>query len=164
MSHRKYLPNSPTCFVCGEDNPMGLRARFYVEDEKVKMPLTVHNHHCGYPNTLHGGIVAAALDECMAWAATRAFKRMCVTGALTVRYIKRVPAGRPLTVIAEVVKPHRRIVHAQGSIVDAEGTEYARAEGKFLPLTAEETLEIDNWLIYRGGEERVFDELRTERT
>lgn len=163
MSHRKYLPNSPTCFVCGVDNPAGLRARFYVEQDVVKMPLNVHHHHCGYPNTLHGGVVAAALDECMAWAATRAFKRMCVTGQITVRYIKRVPADKPLTVCAEVILPHRRMVHAKGSIVDAEGTEYARAEGKFLPLTAEETLDIDDWMIYNGGEERIFDELRAER-
>ena len=32
FGQRRYLPNSTGCFVCGEDNPAGLRTRFFVED------------------------------------------------------------------------------------------------------------------------------------
>jgi uncharacterized protein (TIGR00369 family) len=162
-SDRKYLPNSEQCFVCGETNPAGLKLRFFVEDGLVKALLKPARHHCGYPNVVHGGVVASAIDECMAWAATREFKRMSVTGQLTVRYIKRTPGDRPLTVCAEVTKANRRVTYAQGWIQDEQGTVYARGEGSFLPLTEEDTLFIDNALIYRGGEERVFDELREAR-
>ena len=153
------LPNSTWCFVCGEDNQAGLRARFYVEDEIVKMSLRVQPHHCGYLNTVHGGIVAAALDECMGWAAARAIKRMCLTGELTVRYIQPVPADKDLIVCGEIARAHRRIVHATGQIVDHEGHTYARAEGRFLPMSEEETRKIDGMLLYRGGDERVFEGL-----
>ena len=162
MGERKYLPNSTGCFVCGLDNPAGLRMRFYVEDDIVKTPMRVHEHHVGYPNTVHGGIVAAALDECMAWAATRALSRMCVTAELTVRYVKRIPLDTELTVNASVVRAHRLLVYANGEIVDAEGGVFVRAEGKFTPLTDEETLTVDDGLVYRGGEERIFDGLRGE--
>ena len=57
---RTYLPTSPTCFVCGEKNHAGLQGTFYVEDDAVFMPLNVKDHHCGYPDVVHGGIVAAA--------------------------------------------------------------------------------------------------------
>lgn len=157
---RKYLPNSSWCFVCGEDNPAGLKARFYVEDGVVKVPLTAQEHHCGYPNVVHGGVVAAALDECMGWAAGRAVERMCLTGELTIRYTQPTPVDRDLTVCGEVVAVKKRYVEAKGAIVDAEGTVYARGSGRFFPLSAEKTLAVDDALNYRGGEERVFDGLR----
>jgi len=161
VSHEpRFLPNSQTCFVCGEANEAGLKARFFVEDEVVKMHLDAETHHCGYHNTVHGGIVAAALDECMGWAAARAIQRMCVTGELTVRYLKRVPADRCLTVCAEVSRSHRRMVHTVGHIIDDEGHTFARAEGRFLPLSVEETLTVDAALNYQGSEEDVFAELR----
>jgi uncharacterized protein (TIGR00369 family) len=109
---------------------------------------------------LHGGVVAALLDETIAWAANRALARMTVTGELRVRYRKPVPGDREMLVWAEITKSNRRIAYGTGAIVDEQGEEYARAEGSFLPMSAEETLQIDEHLIYRGGEERVFDSLR----
>ncbi|MBI2425986.1 MAG: PaaI family thioesterase [Candidatus Hydrogenedentes bacterium] len=158
----RFLPNSKSCFVCGEENPAGLQTRFFVDGNYVKMPLNAQDHHCGYANTVHGGVVAAALDECMGWAASRAIQRMCVTADLTVRYLHRVPADVALTVRAEVTKSHKRMVQATAVIIDAAGKEYARAEGRFLPLSVEETLEVDDALLYRGDEERIFDTLRAE--
>lgn len=157
---KTYLPNSKSCFVCGEDNPAGLQTRFFVEGDIVKTHLNPREHHCGYANVVHGGIVAAALDECMGWTASRAVQRMCYTADLSVRYLKRVPGDRVLTVCAELVKPSRRLCQARGWIEDDEGTVYVRAEGRFVPLSVEDTLKVDDALIYRGGEERVFDGLR----
>jgi uncharacterized protein (TIGR00369 family) len=159
-TQRKTLPVSPSCFVCGAHNPAGLQGRFYVENDAVYMPLTIQDHHCGYPDVAHGGIVASALDECMAWAATRALGLMCVTGKLTVRYLLPTPAMEGLVVRAEVVKAHRRIAYTQAALTDDKGVVYATSEGSFTPLTPEQTLHIDDYLIYTGGEERLFDYLR----
>ncbi|MBI5095904.1 MAG: PaaI family thioesterase [Candidatus Hydrogenedentes bacterium] len=160
--HRTYLPNSKTCFVCGEDNPAGLQTRFYVEDGMVKTILKAQHHHCGYRNVVHGGVVAAILDECMGWAAARVIGYMCVTGDLNIRYLRPVPGDQELVVCTEVVRSSKRMVHAKGNLVGHDGTEYARGEGRFLPLSAEETLNVDDNLLYRGGEERVFDPLRNQ--
>jgi len=155
-----YLPNSESCFACGESNVAGLQLRFFVEDHRTKAIFKPKPHHCGYPNVLHGGVVAALLDETMAWAANRAITRMTLTGELTVRYVKPVPGDRDIHAWAEVTKVNRRLVYAIGALHDANGETFARGEGRFLPLSAEQTLLIDEHLIYRGGEERVFDSLR----
>lgn len=159
---KTYLPNSDWCFVCGEQNHAGLQTRFYVENGLVKAKLNPQSHHWGYKDVIHGGVVAAILDECMGWAAARAIKRMCVTAELTIRYLENVPSGRELTVVTEVGKANRRLVLAEGTLVDGDGTEYARAKGKFTPMTVDETLTVDDQLLYRGGEERLFDDLRIE--
>lgn len=158
--HRKTLPVSPSCFVCGTQNPAGLQSRFFVEDDTVHMPLTIKDHHCGYPDVAHGGIVASALDECMAWAATRALGLMCVTGKLTIRYLRPTPPKDGLEVRAVVTRFNRRLAYAEALLVDKEGTVYARGEGSFMPLTPEQTLHIDDHMIYSGDDERLFDYLR----
>jgi uncharacterized protein (TIGR00369 family) len=160
---RKWLPNSKPCFVCGEDNPAGIQTRFFVEDDKVKAVLRPRPHHCGYDNVVHGGIVAGILDEAMGWAAARAACRMFFTAELTVRYLTPVPADRDLTAVTETVRVTSRLVEARGVLVDDAGTEYARASGRFMPLSPEQTLEVDDNLIYRGDEERVFASLRNAR-
>lgn len=160
----RYLPNSKSCFVCGEENAAGLQTRFFIERDTVKMKLRPQSHHCGYANVVHGGVVAAALDECMGWAAARVIKRMCYTGELTVRYLKPVPADGNLTVCTTVKRSSRLMAHVEGRIVDDHGNIYARGEGRFLPLSAEDTLKVDDQLLYRDGDERVFDELRESRS
>ncbi len=157
---KTYLPNSQACFVCGEENEAGLKTRFYFEDGMVKARLRAQTHHCGYRNTVHGGVVAAILDECMGWAAAQAVHRMCLTAELTIRYLERVPDDRELKVETEVTKAHRLMVYVKGTIKDDAGFQFATAEGKFSPMTAEQTLEVDDQLLYRGGELRLFDELQ----
>jgi len=156
----EHLPNSDWCFVCGEENQAGLQTRFYVEGNCVKTKLVAREHHCGYKNTIHGGIVAAVIDECMGWAAARAIGRLCLTAELTIRYLGAVPDNQELTVSTEVVKANRRLVAAKGEIRGSDGEVYARAEGKFTPLSPEETLDVDGQLNYRGDELRIFDHLR----
>ncbi|HOZ48390.1 MAG TPA: PaaI family thioesterase [Candidatus Hydrogenedentes bacterium] len=157
---KKYLPNSKECFVCGEENAAGLQTRFYVERDIVKTPLNARVEHCGYANTVHGGVVAAALDECMCWAAARALKRCCVTAELTIRYLQRVSPTKPMTVCAEIERAHRRLAYVRGWIEGVDGEVYVRGEGSFAPLSVDQTLRVDDALLYRGGEERVFEDLR----
>ena len=157
---RIFLPNSRSCFVCGEENIAGLQLRFYIEDGRVKSRFQPKPHHCGYPGILHGGVVAALLDETIAWAANRALARMTFTAELKVRYRTPVPGDRELLVWAEVTKANRRIVYGTAAIIDDSGEEFACAEGSFIPLSIQQTLAIDDHLVYRGGEERVFDSLR----
>jgi len=161
-NHHTTLPISTHCFICGKDNPAGLKSKFFVKDDVVILPLSATQHHCGYPDKVHGGVIAAALDECMGWAAARSIKRMCLTGELKVRYLRPVPVKEGLAVHAETVSAHRRMAHTRAVLKDEEGTEYARAEGKFVPLSAEDTLFVDDHLVYEGHEERVFDSLRAE--
>ena len=160
-SKKVMLPNSDWCFVCGEDNHAGLQTQFYIEDGKVKAPLSPQQHHCGFKGVLHGGVVASILDECMGWAAAIAITRMCVTGEMTIRYSRNVPDDRELICVCDVEQSNKRLVLTVGELIDDEGTQYASAKGKFTPLTIAETLVVDDMLTYRDGDARIFEELRT---
>ena len=161
-NHKAYLPNSSTCFVCGEKNHAGLQVRFYIENDTVKVRFQGQAHHCGYKDVVHGGISASVMDECMGWAAAYAIKRMCVTAELSIRYRRRVPGESEMTIITEVTRIARRLVYVKATMVDDEGTVYVTGEGSFSPLSIEETLLVDDNMIYRDGDLHIFDELRTE--
>lgn len=159
---RQYLPNSEGCFVCGEGNPAGLQTRFYIEGDYVCTDLDPRMQHCGYENIVHGGIVAAALDETMGWAAARAMGLMCFTAELNVRYVKNVPAQDPARVVTWVVKSNKRLAITEGELRGADEEVLAKAQAKFMPLSPEDTIKVDDMLLYRGGEARLFDHLRED--
>ncbi len=93
-------PSSRTCFLCGRQNDIGLKVTWHndLEEHKVKAVVVVPEHFNGYPGIVHGGIVAALLDE----TAGRAllldgdYDQLMVTLKLQVRYRKASPTGQPL--------------------------------------------------------------------
>ncbi len=107
------------CFVCGKNNPAGLRARFEVSAEgTVRTRCVGQEEHQGYPGRMHGGVIAALLEEVAARAAgTRAAGADSTVRELRVRYRQPVPLsvelvarGRPGTTgedaaIAELLLP-----------------------------------------------------------
>lgn len=157
---RRSLPFSNECFVCGERNQAGLRAKFFVEDGTVVTRWRAGAKHCGLDGVVHGGVVASILDECMAWAASRVLGRLCVTAELTIRYLQRVPGGAEIAVRARVDRPGKRIVVVSAQLQNEAGNTLAEAAGKFVPISVEETLAIDDALVYREGDERPFEALR----
>ena len=56
-------PNSRMCFVCGIENPIGLKLSFYTDDEgRCITRFQPRPEHQGYPGQLHGGIISTLLD------------------------------------------------------------------------------------------------------
>ena len=56
--------NSKFCFVCGLANTYGLKLRFYTTAPgEVTADYVVTEQYQGFPGIVHGGIVAAMLDE-----------------------------------------------------------------------------------------------------
>ena len=151
------LPTSATCFLCGEQNPCGLRVKFQREADRVFTEYRVDERRTGFDGLAHGGVLAALLDETMGWAAALAFGRMCITAEVTIRYVKPVQVGTTVVVSAKPRSCSRRLCVTDGEVRDADGTVYTRASGKFLPLSVEETRRIDSQLIYPEGRKSVFD-------
>ena len=58
-------PASRMCFICGRQNPVGLKLDIYsdVEHREVRVNVIVDDKYQSYPGIVHGGIVAAMLDE-----------------------------------------------------------------------------------------------------
>jgi acyl-coenzyme A thioesterase PaaI-like protein len=123
------------CFGCGPAHPSGLHVRCFRTEEGVVSPVLVPRVYEGPPGGVHGGIVAAYLDEILGGAALRATGRPSVTGELTVRYVKPVPAETPLLGRGRVVKDHGRYVDVEGSLEEfGIGRVVATARGRFFPI------------------------------
>jgi uncharacterized protein (TIGR00369 family) len=132
-------PNSRMCFVCGMQNPIGLKAFFYQDEEgRVVAHFTGKEEHQGYPGVMHGGIVTALLDEVIARVAIAQDLLWGVTAKLEVRFRRPVPLGQPLTLVGEMTRLRSRTLEAHGEIRLEDGTVAAEAEGVYIRLPQEE--------------------------
>jgi acyl-coenzyme A thioesterase PaaI-like protein len=147
-------PNSRMCFVCGLENSVGLKAKFYSEGPgKVRVEWTAPESYQGYPGHLHGGIAAALLDETagrtvLGGTALRFF----VTMKMQLRYRKPVPVGVPLVIRGEMIRDRGRFVETRGAIHLPDGSIAVEAEvlvAEAPPAIAEGTdLDRIGWRVY----------------
>ena len=148
-------PNSQHCFVCGVSNPFGLQLRFYVSGPgEVTAECTLADPYQGYPGVVHGGVVAAMLDE----ASGRSMMgddlnpRFMFTARLDIRYRKNVPVGEPLRLVGRAGKNRGRSATASGAIYNAGGELLAEAEAVLIDvpenLVGKTDLEALGWKVY----------------
>lgn len=89
----------------------------------------------GPPGHVHGGALAALLDECMGMAAL-ATGRVCVAARLEVDFRAMLPLGEAVTVETEVGDATRRKVPVRGRVVYG-GAVVAEATGLFVEIGSE---------------------------
>ena len=80
------LPYSESCFVCGYDNPLGLKLRFFRDDDEVVSRFELPSDYTGFLDRTHGGIISSVLDEAMGWATAIRWNRFTYTVELKVRF------------------------------------------------------------------------------
>jgi len=157
---REYLPHSTGCFICGEENLPGVRARFFVEGNEVLGRVSIPRNLNGYKDIAHGGVVAALLDETMGWAATVFGEAhpMYVTGELTVKYLAPVPVEAEVEVRSRLVEDAGRLAYCEGVLL-CGGKLCARAKGKFVAMSPEGTAGVVPYLRFEGCRRfrRIFD-------
>jgi uncharacterized protein (TIGR00369 family) len=144
----KKQPNSQMCFVCGLENPIGLKMAFYEDDEgRVVAKFTPGDEHQGFPGVMHGGIVTALLDEVLGRVAIAA-ERWMVTGRLNMRFRRPIPLGETLTIMGEVVSWKKRTLEARGEIRLTDGQVGAEAIGTFLEIPPEKVEGMEEALAF----------------
>lgn len=116
------------CFICGKDNPIGLKATFITDPERrrAETHVRIAETFQGWQGITHGGIISALLDEICAQACMCSGLQV-VTSELKLRYRAPVPTGSVVTVIGEVVAERRRLITAQGRL-ELDGAVMAEAE------------------------------------
>ncbi len=163
---REYLPHSSGCFLCGEENRSGVRARFFVEGNEVLGRMTIPRNLNGYKDVAHGGVVAALLDETMGWAATVFGEAhpMYMTGELTVKYLAPVPVETEIEVRSRLVEDAGRLAYCEGTLASG-GKVCAKARGKFVPMSPEGTAGVIPYLRFEGCRRfrGIFDAYREEK-
>jgi acyl-coenzyme A thioesterase PaaI-like protein len=151
-------PNSLHCFVCGVANSFGLRLRFYQSvPGEVTADFTVPEVYQGYPGIVHGGIVAAMLDEVSgrAWMGGDQ-PRFMYTARLDIRYRRNVPVGMPLRLVGHTGKSKGRTATATSEIFSADGMLLAQAEALLVDVPDEvlqsTKLERLGWKVYSDND------------
>jgi acyl-coenzyme A thioesterase PaaI-like protein len=142
------------CFGCGPANPQGLHLAFTTDTSNPEtITTTCHfqldRMHEGPPGYIHGGIVAALLDEAMS-KLNRPLNVLAMTRHMEIDYLRPVPLYQPLVLIGRHLNrpakddgaPGRKLFH-QAEIQHPDGTVLARSKGLFIA--------IDEKLLFAAG-------------
>lgn len=110
------------CFVCGPDNPVGLKARFRMDGDVCRAEFTPGEHHRGYDTLTHGGIIFSLLDDVMAnWLWLQG--HMSFTARAEVRYRAHLPIGVPVRLEGRCLKRKGRLARMEGRVIRADSGE-----------------------------------------
>ena len=126
------------CFGCGAQNRVGMRLRFFVDPAGgvvafVRMPKRFQGPH-GF---VHGGVLAALLDEIMSksiHAAAHGAGIMALTRRMETEYLRPAPLGVPLTLRGREERTEGRKHFCSATLTDAEGVLLTSATGLFIAV------------------------------
>ena len=130
---------SRMCLVCGTQNALGLRARFYeLGGAELLGVFTPREEHQSYPGRLHGGIAGAILDETIGRAVLLTDRGAWgVTAEFSVRFRKPIPLGGELRCLARLTRDTSRLFEGTGEILLPDGSVAAEGRGKYVKLGIE---------------------------
>lgn len=103
------------CYGCGPDNPLGMQIKSYWDGKESICTYDPRPEQCAGPtHYLYGGTIASLIDcHCVCTAIATFYERdgfnvgegppiWCVTGRLTVSYLKPTPIDKPVELRATV--------------------------------------------------------------
>lgn len=136
VSDERGRPDANRCFVCGPDNPIGLRIDYRIEGDLCRATFTPGTEHVGYDEMTHGAIIFGALDDVMAnWMFLQGAR--AYTGKCDIRYRQPVPVGTQLELTGRLVKRKGKMAVLAGEAVRTDDNKVvATAEASFMIVDA----------------------------
>lgn len=141
------------CFGCGELNPIGLKLKFFRDDEcGVRTRFVPGIQHEGYQRMTHGGIISTILDEAMSWAVVSS-GQLAVTAKMEIRFRKPVMVDEPIDVRAWITRDRGRTIQTAAEMYDQHGEQLASATGSFMRVSESQQ---EDWhdLYFRPDSEK----------
>jgi acyl-coenzyme A thioesterase PaaI-like protein len=131
---KKEIPNlfpDQDCFFCGVNNPVGLKLRFFLNEEtkEVSTEYVGTKIFLGLGNVLHGGIQSGIIDEIMGWTTHFLTKQMGVAIKLNLNFIKPIYLEKKIMVFCYIRSIENSNVQLEARIEYEEGYVCTRAEG-----------------------------------
>jgi len=134
-------PNSRYCFLCGRENPIGLKMSWFNDHEhnQIWSKLVVPDEFNSYPGIMHGGMSAAHLDDNAGQGVllTGDIKKLRVKAKLEIRYRKPTPTGEEIMVVGWIERESRGRAKVAGEIRLSDGTVTAECEALIVKPPAE---------------------------
>lgn len=122
--------------VCGPQNPDGWGVTFAIEGSgRVSATVTFDGRHEGAPGWVHGGAVAAVLDDALG-SVLVGLETPAVTANLNIDFRAGARVGRPLLAEAWCERVKGRKLYLAGRLSDGE-TLLAETRGLFLEVPRE---------------------------
>jgi acyl-coenzyme A thioesterase PaaI-like protein len=120
------------CFVCGTDNPIGLKLRFNVDGGRCTGAFVSRSEHAGFDGVTHGGIVFAVLDDAMAnWFFLQGARGY--TAKAEIRFRAAMPIGATAAIECEMLKRKGRLVQLKARASNTDGSvTFAESEASFM--------------------------------
>ncbi len=151
------LPHTKSCFVCGLNNPIGLKLDLETDGSIVRARFVPRAEHVGFRETVHGGLVSTVLDEAMVWAIGVRTKRFSYCAELVVRFLQPVRPDAEFVAIGELVSDRRgKLFEARAELRNSRDDLHATASGKYLPI--KEDLQADLLGDFVEGAKGLFGE------
>lgn len=106
------------CFVCGTQsaNPRGLDLQFQETEEGASTLFHLPSVFQSYPGFVHGGIVAAILDETMAYGGVFRYGCLPLTRKMTVSYRRGVSADKEHRCESQIVAESEGAFSAKATV------------------------------------------------
>ncbi|MEB3102583.1 PaaI family thioesterase [Ferviditalea candida] len=130
------------CFVCGPDNPHGLRIQFRQEGDEVVADYRCTEDYAGWPNVQHGGITAALLDEAAGYIPYY-LGLVAMTAKLEVTFHKPILVGESVRVSGRMVKRSSRLIEVVSAITGEDGQRRANSVAKMIILNEKQREELE---------------------
>ncbi len=127
--HSEYQLN----FVHGMRNASGLHLQYHLTGVRVVTTWVPGDDHAGFPGLVHGGLIAAVLDDVMGRCSVL-HRRWVVTGRMETRFREVAPLGAALLVEGWTTRFTRRVMQAEARMSLQDGTVVAEATGTYLPV------------------------------
>ena len=128
----------------------GLEFEWRLEGDSLTAEHVVPERFQGAPGAVHGGIVAALLDEACSQVVVPVLSP-AVTSRLDLRYLAPVPVGEPLRIAAQLVEADDRRAAAEATIQEESGLLLAHAQAELVLVRREHFLQTP------GGRARGID-------
>ena len=129
------LTDDGYCFVCGQNNPIGLKLEFSLDGEVMSTEFLPKKEHQGYMNIVHGGIISTLLDEIMVKLAIE-LGMPAVTAQMDIRLRKSAKVGERLTFSAEILENTNKLLVTRAKAVTDDGEVVAEAKAKLVRINA----------------------------
>jgi acyl-coenzyme A thioesterase PaaI-like protein len=129
------LEDDQWCIMCGEKNPHGMKLKFNLNKEKLSASAKFisSKYLQGFNNVVHGGVIAALLDEIIAQASIAGGLKT-LTAEIIVRYKKIVPINTEIVVEGKITSRNRRLIQGEGALLLPDGSIAATAQAKLVPI------------------------------
>lgn len=116
----------------GRESPYGFGIDFVPEEDKsICAKVIFDEHKQGAPGILHGGAIAAVIDEAMG-AAVFEYGKGGFTATMTVNYHQPIPLFKEISIRAWVEKSEGKKVYAVCEALLPDGTLAASGTGLFI--------------------------------